>query len=114
TAIINTCRVKKLRAMIVRPFNIAGPRQSPKGGFVLPRFIQQATVNESITVFGDGSALRAFTHVKDMVNGIVLTMERGAPGEAYNIGNPANKISILELAKRVIALLGSESEIVFL
>jgi nucleoside-diphosphate-sugar epimerase len=81
---------------------------------VLPRFIQQASANLDITVFGDGSALRAFTHVRDMVGGIQLTMERGRPGEAYNVGNPHNKTSILELAKMVIRILESESRIVFM
>jgi UDP-glucose 4-epimerase len=113
TAIINTCVAKQLRAMIVRPFNIAGARQSPRGGFVLPRFIQQASASADITVFGDGSALRAFTHVRDMVQGIKLVMERGKPGEAYNIGNPHNKTSILRLAEDVIRILQSQSRIVF-
>ena len=50
TAIINTCRAKNLQATIVRHFNVSGPRQSPKGGFVLPRFIQQAANNKPIPV----------------------------------------------------------------
>ena len=114
TALINTCRAKNLRATIIRPFNVAGPRQSPKGGFVLPRFIQQAHKGHPITVFGDGSAVRAFTHVQDMARGIMLGMTKGANGEAYNIGNPANKTNILDLARRVKRVLGSESEIVFI
>ena len=112
TAIINNCRTNGLNASIVRPFNVAGPRQSPKGGFVLPRFIQQATQNLPITVFGDGSALRAFTHVHDMSTGIIQTMRKGKNGEAYNIGNPENKTSIGELAKLVKSLLNSSSEII--
>lgn len=113
TAIINTCRAKGLKCTIVRPFNVSGPRQSPKGGFVLPRFIQQAYNNKPITVFNDGSALRAFTHVKDMARGIILGMEKGANGDAYNVGNPANKTNILDLAQRVKRVLNSESEILF-
>lgn len=112
TAIINNCRTNNLNASIVRPFNVAGPRQSPKGGFVLPRFIQQATQNLPMTVFGDGSALRAFTHVEDMAEGIIFTMDRGKNGEAYNIGNPNNKTSIGELALLVRSLLNSSSEII--
>lgn len=114
TAIINTCREKGLLCTIIRPFNVSGPRQSPKGGFVVPRFIQQAYNNKPITVFNDGSALRAFTHVKDMARGIILGMEKGLNGEAYNIGNPANKTTILDLAKRVKTVLGSNSEILFI
>lgn len=113
TAIINTCRAKNLRSTIIRPFNVSGPRQSPKGGFVLPRFIQQAYNGLPITVFGDGSAIRAFTHVQDMARGIILGMEKGGNGEAYNIGNPANKTNILDLAQRVKRVLNSESDIVF-
>jgi UDP-glucose 4-epimerase len=112
-AIVNTCEVRDLSAVIVRPFNIAGPRQSPRGGFVLPRFIQQASTGQPLTVFGDGGAIRAFTHVKDMVSGILLVMQKGARGEAYNIGNPHNRITILELAKKVIATLNSAAEIAF-
>lgn len=112
TAIINNCKTNGLDSSIVRPFNVAGPRQSPKGGFVLPRFIQQATQNLPITVFGDGSALRAFTHVEDMASGIIHTMKNGKNGEAYNIGNPLNKTSIGELAKLVKSLLNSSSEII--
>jgi nucleoside-diphosphate-sugar epimerase len=114
TAIINTVRARGLKATIVRPFNVSGPRQSPKGGFVLPRFIQQANQNLPITVFGDGSAVRAFTHVKDMAKGILLAMEKGVYGEAYNVGNPANKTTILDLAQRVKRVLNSDSEIAFI
>lgn len=111
TAIVNICRVFKLNASIVRPFNVSGKRQSPKGGFVLPRFIQQAYENKPITVFGDGSDVRAFTNVKDVAIGIILAMEKGKNGEIYNIGNPANKINILHLAKKVKKVLKSKSEI---
>ncbi len=114
TAIINTCSVSPLKACIVRPFNIAGPRQSGKGGFVLPRFIGQCLRNEPVTVFGTGEQVRAFTHVKDMADGLMRAMERGKCGEAYNLGNPENRITILELARRVMELTGSKSETVFI
>jgi UDP-glucose 4-epimerase len=113
TALINSCKSKSLKCTIIRPFNVAGPRQSPKGGFVLPRFIQQAYNYLPITVFGDGSAIRAFTHVEDMAKGIILGMEKGHNGEAYNIGNPDNKTNILDLAHRVKNVLGSKSSIIF-
>jgi nucleoside-diphosphate-sugar epimerase len=112
-AISNTCKVKKLNATIVRPFNISGPRQSPRGGFVLPRFIRQADKGLPITVFDDGSAVRAFTHVADMAKGLVLAMAKGGRGEAYNIGNPDNRTTILQLAEKVIKTLGSGSRIAF-
>lgn len=112
TAIINKVEAAGLDATIIRPFNVAGPRQSPVGGFVLPRFIRQAHLGRALTVFGDGSALRAFTHVKDLVDGLLLVGEAGRRGVAYNIGNPANKVSILELARLVVEVTGSTSEIV--
>jgi len=113
TALINTCRINKLHALIVRPFNVAGPRQSPRGGFVVPRLIQQADANIPLTVYGDGSAVRAFTHVRDVSEGIILVLRNGKSGEAYNVGSPSNKINILDLARRVIKLLGSRSKVSF-
>ena len=110
-SLINMARIKPLNVSIVRPFNCAGPRQSGKGGFVLPRFITQALAGEPITVYNDGKMIRAFTHIKDIVDGIILVMTRGVKGEVYNIGNPANKISIIELAERVIRLTRSNSAI---
>lgn len=112
-ALVNTSRVQPLSVSIVRPFNVAGPRQSPRGGFVLPRFLQQALKGEPLTVYNDGAMIRAFTDVRDIVQGLVLVMERGRPGEAYNIGNPANRVSILELAERVVAVTGTASPITF-
>lgn len=113
TALINTCTVTNLNAIIVRPFNISGPRQSPQGGFVLPRFIQLADSGKPITVFGKGNQIRAFTHVKDMVDGIILASEKGQKGVAYNLGNVKNKTTILDMAQRVKRILKSKSEIIF-
>ena len=111
-ALINLHRLQELSVVIVRPFNVAGPRQASRGGFVLPRFIRQALAGEPITVYGDGKMIRAFTHVEDMVEGILSAMERGCPGEAYNIGNPANKTTIVTLAQKVVEITQSSSEIV--
>lgn len=113
TALINQTKSKGLLCVIVRPFNVAGPRQSPEGGFVLPRFIIQAHLNKDITIFGTGEALRAFTHVEDMANGIVLAAKNGRSGEAYNIGNPSNRTTILSLAEKVKSVLKSDSELTF-
>ena len=114
TAIANTCQVSALDACIVRPFNISGPRQSGRGGFVLPRFVGLALRGEDITVFGDGQQVRAFTHVKDVAEGIALVAERGRSGEAYNVGAPDNRCTIDELASAVIRLTGSRSRKVYL
>lgn len=113
TALINTCKVTDLNACIIRPFNIAGPRQSGRGGFVLPRFIAQAMNKKPLTIFGDGKAIRAFTNVKDMASGIIKVMEFGKKGEAYNLGNPHNKTTILDLATRVLDIIDNNGKIVF-
>lgn len=111
TALINLAKTTRLDVVIVRPFNIAGPRQSPRGGFVLPRFVNQAIENLPLTVFGAGTAQRAFTHAQDVASGLILAMLRGRSGQAYNIGNPSNRTSILGLAHRVIDLANSTSTI---
>lgn len=98
-AVLNT---PDLDVVIIRPFNVAGPRQSWVGGFVLPRFVTQALAGQPLTIFGDGKQRRAFTHVKDIVDGLVRAMERGEKGQAYNLGNPANKTTINEMAQAVI------------
>lgn len=113
-ALVNMVNSTNLDAVIVRPFNISGPRQSGKGGFVLPIFIYQAIHNLPITVFGKGDQIRAFTHVKDVAVGIINAMRYGRKGEAYNIGNIANKTSILQLAQEVVRQTKAKSEIVFI
>ena len=113
TSLLNLAETQNLDVRIVRPFNVTGPRQSGRGGFVLPRFIGQALSGVDITVFGDGSQIRAFTHVKDMVNGILYAMRYGARGEVYNLGNPNNRCSIGELAEEVQTISRTKSKIVF-
>lgn len=112
-AITNLINTSSLKAIIARPFNISGPRQSGKAGFVLPRFIIQAMNNEPLTVFNKGNQVRAFTHVKDTVLGLINAMKYGRIGEKYNIGNKDNRTSILQLAKEVIKFINSNSEIIF-
>lgn len=100
-----------LDVRIIRPFNVAGPRQRPDGGFVLPRFIRQALAGEPLTVYTPGTQRRAFTHVLDIAEGIVLAAERGHAGAVYNLGNPANECDILALAREVVEATGSSSPI---
>lgn len=111
TAISNTCKVTDLNACIIRPFNIAGPRQSGRGGFVLPRFVAQAMTGKPLTVFGDGNQIRAFTHVADMADGIARVMRYGERSEAYNLGNPHNKITIKHLAEAVVEIVETNSQL---
>lgn len=96
-----------LDVRIVRPFNVAGPRQLPEGGFVLPRFVRAALADGPLTVYRPGSQLRAFAHVADVAAGILAAYERGRAGEVYNLGNPANTSTIAQLADEVIAAVGS-------
>ncbi len=107
TMLLNT---DGLDVRIVRPFNVAGPRQREEGGFVLPRFIRQARNGEPLTVYQPGSQRRAFTHVLDIVDGLVRAATLGRPGEVYNLGNPANECSIAQLAHEVHGALGIPAE----
>jgi UDP-glucose 4-epimerase len=101
------------QGMIIRPFNVAGPRQQPDGGFVLPRFIIQALKGEDLTVYSPGTQQRTFTHVKDVVGGMWLAAMEGERGQVYNIGNDKNVISMDELAERVLHFIpSSKSKIV--
>lgn len=103
--------MSSLDVTIVRPFNVAGPRQSDKGGFVLPRFIRQALAGEPLTVYQPGTQMRAFTHVYDIVDGIWAAMRQGHRRVAYNLGNPDNACPILDLAQEVVRLTDSHSRI---
>lgn len=95
---------------IVRIFNTYGPRMRLNDGRALPAFIGQALRGEDITVFGDGSQTRSFCYVDDLVEGIyrLLHSDYASP---VNIGNP-DEISILDFAKEIIALTGTDQKIV--
>jgi UDP-glucose 4-epimerase len=105
---------RKLPVIIVRFFNTVGPRQTGQYGMVIPTFVRQALAGEPITVFGDGTQRRAFTHVTDVVGALLkLVAEPKAIGEVINIGN-IQEITILRLAERVRELSGSSSPIKFI
>jgi UDP-glucose 4-epimerase len=102
----------KLPIRIVRFFNTVGPRQVGNYGMVVPRFISAALKNQPLQVYGDGDQIRCFCHVDDAVRALLLVMDSDkAVGNVFNIGNN-QQISILELAKKVIEITGSKSEIV--
>jgi UDP-glucose 4-epimerase len=106
-------REKRLPTVVVRLFNTVGPRQTGQYGMVIPRFVDQALSGKPITVYGDGSSSRCFTHVHDAVRALVQLMEtEEAVGDVFNIGND-EEIRILALAERIRARVGSSSEIVF-
>jgi dTDP-glucose 4,6-dehydratase len=96
---------------IVRIFNTYGTRMRPHDGRAIPTFIRQALADEPLTVFGDGSQTRSFCYVDDLVRGLGL-LARSGEHLPVNIGNP-QELTLLELAKTVIAVTGSKSEIVF-
>lgn len=105
---------KRVPTVIVRLFNTVGPRQTGQYGMVIPNFVRQALKEEPITVYGDGSQSRCFTHVNDVVGALMKLIEHpDAVGEVYNIGSQ-QEVTILQLAERVKELTGSTSEIAFL
>lgn len=98
---------------IVRIFNTYGPRMAIEDGRVVPNFIKQALKNEPLTVHGDGQQTRSFCYVSDLIEFIVRAMSApNARGEVINIGNPG-EVTMLQYAQHVIALSGSQSQIVF-
>jgi UDP-glucose 4-epimerase len=102
---------RKLPVIIVRFFNTVGPRQTGQYGMVIPNFVRQALAGEPITVFGDGTQSRAFTHVTDVVGALLkLIKEPKAIGQVINIGN-SQEVTMLQLADRVRELAGSKSVI---
>jgi nucleoside-diphosphate-sugar epimerase len=102
---------RKLPVIIVRFFNTVGPRQTGQYGMVIPNFVRQALAGEAITVFGDGTQSRAFTHVADVVAALLkLVVEPKAIGQVINIGN-MQEVTITQLAERVRDLSGSKSVI---
>jgi len=113
-SLVNMARVNpNLKYQIIRPFNVAGPKQLPDNGFVLPRFINQALTNCDLTVYGDGTQRRAFTDVRDIVDAIIHLANYKEINSIWNVGNPANEMSIGELAVRVLDIfkkIGIETE----
>lgn len=102
---------KNLSITIVRIFNTIGPRQSGQYGMVVPRFVQQACSQESITIFGDGTQTRSFCDVRDTVRGLDMLAENiKTTGEIINLGND-REISINDLAKIVFTQASCKSKI---
>lgn len=102
----------KLPIRIVRLFNTVGPRQVGNYGMVLPRFVKAALKNEPIEVYGSGEQIRCFCHVDDAVRALILVIDsKDTIGGVFNVGNN-QQISIIELAKKVIEITGSKSEII--
>lgn len=96
---------------IVRPFNFVGPGLSSTDGRVLPNFMSKVLKNENIIIYGDGKQTRTFCHISDAIDGCLKVLENGKSGEAYNIGNSLNEISMLDFANKIIKLTNSKSQI---
>jgi dTDP-glucose 4,6-dehydratase len=104
-------RTHGIDTRIARIFNCHGPRMRLNDGRAIPAFVTQALRGQPLTVFGDGSQTRSFQYIDDLVDGIWRLMQ--APvNEPVNLGNP-QEMTLLELAKRIIRLTGSHSEIIF-
>jgi len=104
-------RYHGLDAKIVRIFNTYGPRMRVKDGRAVPAFISQALRNEEVTVFGDGRQTRSFTYITDLVDGIIRLMTSSV-NDPVNIGNP-REMSLEELARTIVRMTGSTSQIVY-
>lgn len=104
-------RYHGLNTKIVRIFNTYGPHMRLHDGRAVPAFMLQALRNKDVTVFGDGSQTRSFCYVTDLVDGILRLMETDT-SEPVNIGNP-HEVTIEQIARTVIRLVGSTSRIVY-
>lgn len=105
---------KRVPTVVARMFNVVGPRQTGRYGMVVPSLIKQALAGDNLTVYGDGSQTRCFTHVADATQALIgLAEHPEANGSVYNIGS-TDEISVLELAQRIKRLTRSNSQIVFI
>jgi len=96
----------------IRPFNIYGPGQVGEGA--VHAFVVRALKNEPITIHNQGDQIRSWCYIDDIVDGILLALEKEeAVGHAFNIGNPRSTITIYQLARLIVRLSGSRSEITF-
>ncbi len=101
-----------LPTVTIRPFNVYGPGQTGEGALQI--FIRKALKNEAITIYGDGTQIRAWCYIDDMVEGLMLAMEKEeAIGQSFNIGNSKAVTTIYGLAETVCRVLNSQSNIQF-
>jgi nucleoside-diphosphate-sugar epimerase len=96
----------------IRPFNVYGPGQI--GGGAIRAFILNALAGENLVIHGDGSQIRAWCYVDDLVSALLLLLERDdAVGQVFNVGNPRSVVTIHDLAERIRRIAGADVEIVF-
>jgi dTDP-glucose 4,6-dehydratase len=104
-------RTFRVDVAIARLFNTYGPRMDPYDGRVVTNLVRQALAGEALTVYGDGSQTRSFCYVDDVVTGVLALLDSGVTGPV-NLGNP-HEVTVLDLARLVLAVTGSTSQIVF-
>ena len=106
-------RQNQLEIKVVRIFNTYGPRMHPADGRVVSNFVVQALRGEDISIFGDGSQTRSFCYVDDLIEAMCRMMDAPAAFTGpVNIGNP-REMTVLELAEKVIRIVGGKSRLVF-
>jgi len=106
-------RAHDVPVKIIRIFNTYGPRMRRDDGRAVPTFIDQALNGEPITVHGDGSQTRSLCYVDDLIEGIWRYLDSDVIGQPVNLGNP-QEVTVLDLAREIASIAGSQSEIVFL
>ncbi len=112
TLCINFKKTKNLDIKIIRIFNTYGPNMDVNDGRVISNFIVQALTNQDITIYGNGKQTRSFCYIDDLINGIIKMMNSNYSGPV-NLGNP-EEYTILDIAKKIIILTNSKSNIIFL
>jgi len=106
-------REKNLPVIVVRLFNVIGPRQSEAYGMVVPRFIKQALRNQPITIYGDGYQTRCFTDIDDIIEVLITLMDHPKViGQIFNLGSD-QEVRIKDLAQKIKFLTQSKSKIIY-
>ena len=105
---------RDLDCVVARFFNTVGPRQQGQYGMVIPRFVRSALAGEALEVHGDGMQTRSFCHVQDTIRAVYgLMSATQVSGEIFNVGS-AERVRIIELARRVLEATGSQSDLTFI
>ena len=103
---------RRSKILIVRPFNVVGPRQKCEYGMVIPTFIVAALLGKPLHVFNGGEQTRSFCWVKDAVEMVIDLADNSEYGQIFNVGNPKNCISMVDLAKKIQELTKTSSRII--
>ncbi|MDD5329847.1 MAG: NAD-dependent epimerase/dehydratase family protein [Sulfuricella sp.] len=106
------CRTSGVPAVIARLFAFVGPYQDIDGSFAVPEFIRQAMCDKTIRIHSDGSALRTYCYASDLTIGLWKLLLNGKPGELYNVGADAPRVSIRELAETIAGQVGGVEVVV--